>query len=146
MDPVEILVAEDNEDDVILIERAFKNAKMLNRLHVVKDGVEVIGFLRKEAGINPEGTSVGLILLDINMPRNNGFKVLNEIKADPSLTHIPVVILTTSDREEDVIEAFREGACSYVTKPVDFESFKSTIEGFDLYWTLVSRLPRSPIN
>jgi CheY-like chemotaxis protein len=138
--PVNILLAEDNDDDIVLARESFAQAKLTNELHVVKDGEEAMAYLRQE-GKYKDAVRPGLVLLDIKMPKMDGLEVLKEIKADPSLRHLPVVILTTSHREEDVVESYAGGACSYITKPVRFQEFVTVVQQFALYWTLVSRIP-----
>jgi CheY-like chemotaxis protein len=137
---VDILLVEDNDDDIVLVQECFAEAKFANPLHVVKDGEEAMAYLRRE-GEYKDATMPGLLLLDINMPKKNGFEVLSEIKSDPALRHLPVIMLTTSQREEDVVKSYSEGACSYVTKPVEFREFVRVIRHFALYWTLVARIP-----
>jgi CheY-like chemotaxis protein len=138
--PLEILLVEDNEDDILLEREALADAKLINIMSVVWDGVEAMAFLRRE-GQYQNAQVPGLILLDINMPRKNGFEVLNEIKADPALMHIPVVMLTTSDNEADIVKSYSKGACSYITKPMDFDKFREVVKQFALYWALVARVP-----
>ena len=138
--PVEILLVEDNEDDILLEQEAVADAKLVNLMYVVRDGEEAMAYLRRE-GKYQNAQLPGLILLDINMPRKNGFEVLNEMKADPALMHIPVVMLTTSDSEADVVKSYAKGACSFITKPMDFDKFREVIRQFALYWALVVRVP-----
>jgi len=137
---MEILLVEDNEDDILLEQEALADAKLVNLMYVVRDGDEAIAYLRRQ-GKYHDAKVPGLILLDINMPKKNGFEVLNEIKADPSLMHIPVVMLTTSDREADIVKSYAKGACSYITKPMDFDKFQEVVRQFALYWALVARIP-----
>ncbi len=137
---IEILLAEDNDDDVVLIEEAFVEAKIANCLHVVRDGQEAIWYLRQE-GEYKDVSRPGLLLLDINMPKKNGFEVLKEIKADTALRRIPVIMLTTSNRDEDIIKSYDEGACTYIRKPVDFDRLKDVVKQVALYWGLVATLP-----
>jgi len=137
---IEILLAEDNDDDVVMIREAFEDANLANIVHVVNDGEEALEYLRRTGryrGVRPPG----LVLLDINMPKKDGFEVLDEIKADPQLRHLPVIVLTTSHREEDVVRSYSGGAATYVTKPIDFREFQQVVRQFELYWTLVARLP-----
>ena len=138
--PLEILLVEDNEDDILLEQEALAEAKLVNLMSVVRDGEEAMAFLRRQ-GRYQNAQMPGLILLDINMPKKNGFEVLNEIKADPALIHIPVVMLTTSDNEADIVKSYANGACSYITKPMDFDKFRDVIKQFALYWALVARIP-----
>lgn len=137
---VELLLVEDNEDDVVLIEEAFVEAKMMNVIFKVRDGEEALAYLRQE-GQYKHMRRPGLVLLDINMPKKNGFEVLQAMKADPLLQSLPVVILTTSDREDDIVRSYADGACSYIRKPMTLQQFSQAVKDFELYWTMVSRLP-----
>ena len=138
--PMEILLVEDNEDDILLEQEALAEAKLVNLMSVVRDGEEAMAFLRRQ-GQYQDAQMPGLILLDINMPKKNGFEVLSELKADPALMHIPVVMLTTSDNELDIVKSYAKGACSYITKPMDFDKFRDVIKQFALYWALIARIP-----
>jgi len=140
MSSIDILVVEDNDDDIILIQEAFAEGKLINRISVVRDGEEALAFLRKE-GAHTGAPTPGMVLLDINMPKKNGFEVLADIKADPRLRAIPVIMLTVSDREEDIVRSFEQGACSYIRKPVTLTRFIAVVKEFQLYWSLVSRVP-----
>ncbi len=140
MKSIDILVAEDNEDDVVLIREAFAEGKLANRITIVRDGVEALAYLRGEGGYR-DAPLPGIVLLDINMPRKSGFEVLMEAKADLKLRAVPIVMLTVSEREEDIVRSFSEGACSYVRKPVTLNRFVAVIKEFELYWTLVSKVP-----
>jgi CheY-like chemotaxis protein len=142
-EPMEILLVEDNEDDILLEQEALADAKLVNLMYVVRDGDEAIAYLRRQ-GKYHNAQVPGLILLDINMPKKNGFEVLNEIKADTALMHIPVVMLTTSDSEADIVKSYAKGACSYITKPMDFDKFQEVVKQFALYWALVARIPARP--
>jgi CheY-like chemotaxis protein len=136
---IELLLAEDNEDDVLLVRESLEETDMARRLHVARDGQEALEYVRARSA---RGASRPLlVLLDINMPRMNGFEVLNEMKNAPDLKHIPVIMLTTSGREEDIIKSYRSGAASYITKPVNFEGFRQLVARFALYWTTVSQVP-----
>ena len=143
--PIEILLVDDNDDDVVLLEESFRDSKFLNLLQVVHDGEEAIAYLRRE-GEYRHAKTPGLVLLDINMPRMNGFEVLRKMKADPLLRTIPVVMLTTSTRDEDIARSYDSGACSFVSKPVNFEKLKEVIKQFTLYWTLVSVIPPARVS
>ncbi|HEY3966625.1 MAG TPA: response regulator [Planctomycetaceae bacterium] len=138
--PIEILLVDDNDDDVVLLTESFKDSRFLNLLQVVPDGVEALAYLRREGAYRAARTP-GLILLDINMPKMNGFEVLQVIKADPQLRMIPVIMLTTSTRDEDIARSYDGGACSFVAKPVNLEKLKEVVKQFALYWTLVSIVP-----
>jgi CheY-like chemotaxis protein len=139
-DPINILLAEDNEDDVLMIQEAFNEANLANIIHVVSDGEQALRYLRRQPPYE-NARAPGLVLLDINMPRKDGFEVLEEVKTDPRLRHLPVIMLTTSHREEDVVRSYSRGACSYVTKPIDFKQFQEVVRQFGLYWSIVARVP-----
>ena len=139
-DSINILLAEDNEDDVLMIQEAFNEANLTNIIDVVSDGEQALRYLRRQPPYE-SARLPGLVLLDINMPRRDGFEVLEEVKTDPRLRHLPVFMLTTSHREEDVVPSYSRGACSYVTKPIDFKQFQDVVKQFGLYWTLVARVP-----
>lgn len=139
-EPVELLLVEDNEDDIVLIEEAFTEAKLMNVVFKVRDGEEALSYLRQE-GQYKHVRRPGLVLLDINMPKKNGFEVLQAMKADPLLQTLPVVMLTTSDRDDDVVRSYTDGACSYIRKPMSLAQFVQVVKDFELYWTMVSRVP-----
>lgn len=138
--PIELLLVEDSEPDVRLTREALKEAKMWNNLWVVEDGVEAIEFLRR-SGRYADSPRPDLILLDLNLPRKDGRQVLLEIKADPSLRRIPVVVLTTSRDEADVLRAYDLHANCYITKPVDFNRFMEVVRSIEDFWLTVVRLP-----
>ncbi|HVS54586.1 MAG TPA: response regulator [Opitutaceae bacterium] len=138
--PIVILMAEDNATDIMLTKEALVHAKLLNTLHVVEDGIECLDFLHRR-GKHAKAPVPDLILLDLNMPRKNGQEVLAEIKADPKLKHIPVVILTTSKTEEDVVKAYGLHANCYVIKPVDFDVFAEVVRSIQQFWFSVVTLP-----
>ena len=139
-EPVEILLVEDNEDDIVLIHEAFAEAKLVNILNTVRDGEEALAYLRHE-GRYKFARRPALILLDINMPKKNGFEVVEAMKADPRLQSIPIIMLTMSDREDDILRAYAGGACSYICKPVDLDQFCAIIKQFELYWGAISQIP-----
>ena len=139
-DVIEVLLVEDDPRDVRLLVRELQQEPVNLRVHVVRDGEEAIAYLRRQ-GKYKNAPMPGLILLDINMPKKNGFEVLYEIKADPSLMHIPVIMLTTSDSEADIVKSYAKGACSFITKPMDFDKFRDVVRQFALYWALVARIP-----
>ena len=140
LEPLDLLLAEDNEDDIVLIRETMHERKMINIMHVVRDGEEVMAYLRRQ-GKYADVKRPGLVLMDINMPKKNGLEALEEIKRDPELRMLPVVMLTVSDREEDIVRAYSAGACSYVRKPVIFADFQRVVDQFSLYWALVSKVP-----
>jgi two-component system response regulator len=136
----EILLVEDSPSDVLMTRAALENAKLLNNLHVVEDGAEAMAFLRQE-GVYATMPRPHMILLDLNLPKKTGHEVLAEIKADPLLKLIPVVVLTTSNAEVDVLRAYGLHANSYVTKPVEFENFAGVIRSIEKFWFSVVTLP-----
>lgn len=138
--PITILMAEDNPTDVMLTKEALAHAKVLNSLHVVDDGIDALDFLYRR-GKYVKAPHPDLILLDLNMPRKNGQEVLAEIKSDDKLKHIPVVILTTSKAEEDVVKAYGLYANCYVIKPVDFDVFAEVVRSIQQFWFSVVTLP-----
>ena len=138
--PIEILLVEDSPTDVLMTVEAFKYAKVLNNLHVVENGVDALAFLRRQ-GAHAGAPRPDLILLDLNLPRKDGREVLADIKADPELKIIPVVVLTTSKAEEDVVKAYGLHANCYVTKPVDFASFAEVVRSIEQFWFTVVTLP-----
>jgi CheY-like chemotaxis protein len=139
-DPIDVLLVEDDAGDVVLIREAFEHNKVHNKLEVVSDGVEAIEFLRRE-GTHAGAPRPDLILLDLNLPRKDGREVLAEIKEDPDLRSIPVVVLTTSKAEEDVLRSYHLHANAYVTKPVDFDRFIEVVRQIDEFFVSVVKLP-----
>jgi CheY-like chemotaxis protein len=140
-DLIEVLLVEDDPGDVVLIQEAFADNKVGNRLSVVGDGVEAMAFLRRE-GRFADAPRPDLVLLDLNLPRKNGREVLAEIKADPELSIIPVIVLTTSEAEEDIVRSYSLHANAYITKPVDFERFAGVVHQIDEFFVGVVKLPR----
>ena len=138
--PIEILLVEDNPGDVRLTKEALKEGKVYSNLHTVKDGVEAMEFLRRQ-GKYKDAPRPDIILLDLNLPRKDGREVLAEIKEDPDLRRIPVVVLTTSKAEEDIVRTYDLGAESYVTKPVTFDSLVDVVRTLGRYWLEIVELP-----
>ena len=138
--PVEILLVEDNPADVRLTQEALKEGKVYNNLHWAKDGVEALEFLRRQ-GKHAKAPRPDIILLDLNLPKKDGREVLQEIKSDEHLRRIPVVVLTTSKAEEDVLKSYNLHANCYVTKPVDLEQFIVVVKSIDMFWLTVVTLP-----
>lgn len=138
--PVEILLVEDNEDDVVIIQEAFAESRLVNVINTVSDGEEALAYLWRE-GKYKVACIPDIVLLDINMPKKNGFEVMQAMKADPRLRTLPVIMLTMSDRDEDVIRSYANGACSYIRKPVELDQFHTVIKQFELYWTTISIIP-----
>lgn len=141
--PIDILLVEDNPGDVRLTQEAFKEAKLRNALHVCTDGEQALAYLRGE-GEHAGAKRPDLILLDLNLPKVDGREVLQAIKADPSLRRIPVVVLTTSSADEDVLRVYELAGNCYITKPVDFENFINVIRSIEDFWLTVVRLPGQP--
>ena len=139
---IEVLLVEDDIGDVVMTREALAEGKVLNRLHVVGDGVEALEFLRRQ-GSHVDAPRPDLILLDLNLPRRDGRQVLAEVKGDPDLRRIPVVVLTTSEAEEDILRSYDLHANAYVTKPVDFDRFVAVIHQIDDFFISVVRLPES---
>ena len=140
---VNILLVEDNPDDVKITERALKKGKVLNNLYVARDGQEALDFIyNKGEYTDPQkAPKPGLILLDINLPKVNGIDVLKKVKSDEKLRRIPVIMLTVSKRDEDIIRSYDLGVNSYIIKPVEFDKFVETIKNIELYWLLTNISP-----
>lgn len=141
--PMTILLAEDDQDDYLLTVNALKEARLANDLHLVKDGEELMEYLQKRDKYENQGSCPrpGLIILDLNMPCKNGHETLREIKADPALRSIPVIILTTSKSEEDILSSYDLGANSYIRKPAKFDDFVEIIKAIGIYWFKIVELP-----
>jgi chemotaxis family two-component system response regulator Rcp1 len=135
--PIEILLVEDNPADVRLTVEALKEARVRNRLHVARDGVEAMAMLRSDSTPRPD-----LILLDLNLPRKDGREVLQEVKQDEALRHIPVVILTTSQADQDIIQCYRLLANAFITKPVEIDQFFQVVRSIEQFWLEVVKLAR----
>ena len=140
MKPIEILLVEDNPGDARLTREALSQSKVRNNLHRASDGEEAIAFLRREGAFASVPTP-DLILLDLNLPRRDGREVLEDIKNDPSLKHIPVVILTSSQAEEDIIRSYQLHANCFITKPVDLEQLTKVVQGIEQFWFTLVKLP-----
>jgi CheY-like chemotaxis protein len=140
MKPIDILLVEDNPGDARLTREALAVSKVKNTLHHVRDGEEAIAFLRRE-GAHAHAPQPDMILLDLNLPRRDGREVLEDIKRDPRLVHIPVVILTSSQAEEDILRSYRLHANCFITKPVDLEQLTKVVHGIEQFWFTLVRLP-----
>ena len=138
--PIEVLLVEDDPGDVLMTQEAFHDYKVSNNLTVITNGEDALAYLRKQ-GEYADATTPDLVLLDLNLPRRDGREVLREVKADPALRRIPVVVLTTSGAEEDVLASYDLHANAYVRKPVDFEQFVSAVRAIDDFFITVVRLP-----
>jgi chemotaxis family two-component system response regulator Rcp1 len=143
--PVVILLAEDNPGDVRLIREVLKEGKITNEVRVVRDGVEALEYLRRQ-GTHHDAPRPGLLLLDLSMPRKDGREVLAEIKQDPALHRIPVVVMTSSPAEEDIAKAYDNHANCYIRKPLDFEQFTNVVRKVEHFWLAVVELPREAGN
>jgi len=139
--PIEILLVEDNPGDVRLTMELLRESKIRNRVSVVNDGIGAMAYLRKEAEFSG-APRPDLILLDLNMPRKDGREVLAEIKQDPDLKRIPVVVLTTSSAEEDIVRSYNHHANAYITKPVDLDQFAKVVRSIEEFWFTIVKLPR----
>jgi CheY-like chemotaxis protein len=141
--PVSILLAEDDADDRLMVKEAFQESHVANDLHFVGDGVELLEYLHHQDKFSDRFRFPvpDLILLDLNMPLKDGREALQEIKADPALRRIPVVVMTTSKSEEDILRSYDIGAASYITKPVTFEALVKIIKGLGEYWVQIVKLP-----
>ena len=137
MKMIDILLVEDNPDHVILTKRVLEDNRVSNKVYVCRDGAEALDFVYRRAKYS-DAPRPGLILLDVKLPRVDGFEVLKKLKSDPTLKSIPIVMLTTSARDEEIARGYDEGVNSYVTKPVKFDEFTEKIKNIDLYWGLVS--------
>jgi CheY-like chemotaxis protein len=140
LDVVDVLLIEDDPGDVLMTKEAFEHYRIRNELHVVGDGEQAIRFLRKD-GDYADAPRPGLILLDLNLPRRNGHEVLAELKSDPDLLTIPVVVLTTSQAEEDILRSYSLHANAYISKPVDFERFIDVVRQIDDFFLTLVKLP-----
>ena len=138
--PIEILLIEDNPGDVRLTKEALRDSKVINTLSVVSDGVQALEFLRRE-GRYADAVRPDVILLDLNLPRKDGREVLEEIKADPDLKRIPVVVITSSSSEEDVLRSYNLHANCYISKPVDLEQFIAVVRSIEDFWMGIVKLP-----
>ena len=138
--PIEILLVEDNPGDVRLLMETFREGKIRNRISLVEDGVEALAFLHKE-GEHGSAPRPDLILLDLSLPRKNGQEVLAEVKQDADLKRIPVVVITSSQAEKDILQAYNNYANCYLTKPVDLEQFMGVVRSVEEFWFSVVKLP-----
>ena len=139
-EPIEVLLVEDSPGDVRLTREAFKDAKVHINMHVSSDGMQAMAFLKRE-GEHANAPRPDMILLDLNLPKKDGREVLEEIKESPTLKSIPVVILTTSASEEDILRSYRLHANCYITKPVDLDGFLKVVKSIDAFWLSVVKLP-----
>jgi len=139
-EPIEILLVEDNEDDAGLTMGALRDGRVRNRINHVENGVEAMAFLRRE-GKYASAPRPDLILLDLNMPRKNGREVLEEVKGDPALRCIPVVVMTSSDDEKDILGSYQRHVNCYITKPLDLDQFVAVVKSIESFWFTIVKLP-----
>lgn len=137
-----VLLVEDERADAELVRMAFEEGRLLVDLHHVEDGVEALEFLRRSSDRFAAAPRPDIVLLDLNMPRMNGREFLAEVKGDPTLCSVPVVVLTTSDVERDVVQSYQLGAAGYVIKPVDIDQFVQVVRGIEQYWVTIVNLPK----
>lgn len=143
LNPIDILLVEDNEADVEITLRAFEMAKPANRLHVVNNGEEALDYIfRQGAYKETKIQNPDVVLLDIIMPKLDGFETLKRIKQNEQVNHIPIIMLTSSKNEEDILKSYSYGAASYIPKPVNYDDFVTAVQGFNFYWQGVSRFPK----
>ena len=142
---VPVLLVEDDEDDICLTQRAFDRGRIMNRLYIVRDGEEAMEYLQHTGRYEnaDDAPRPGIILLDLNMPRMNGHEVLRRIKSDKNLQSIPVIVLTTSESQRDVLEAYEHRANTYITKPVEFDKFLDAVITMGKYWLCIATVPAS---
>lgn len=144
MKSIHILLVEDNEGDILLTQEAFEDAKILNYLSIARDGQEAIHFLEK-IGPYSDALTPDLVLLDVNLPKKNGHEVLKYIKGNARLKHIPVIMLTTSASERDIVESYENYANCYITKPVEVEDFLNVISSIEHFWIKIVQLPKKAV-
>ena len=140
-EPIEILLVEDNEPDLDLTMEALQSGKLRNRIHVARDGIEALEFLRRQ-GKHASAPRPHLVLLDLNMPRMDGREVLEEVAKDDKLRQLPIIVLTSSEADKDVLASYKLGCNSYIVKPVDFEGFCRVIQSMTGYWFTLVVLPQ----
>ena len=138
--PIQILLVEDSPGDVRLTQEVLRNARIANDLHVVGDGEEAMAFLRRE-GEHADRPRPDLVLLDLNLPRKDGREVLSEINADEELKSVPVIVLTTSEAEQDILRSYHLAANAYITKPIDLNEFIAVVRSIETFWLSIVRLP-----
>jgi len=143
MNPIELLLVEDNPGDVRLMKEAFREGKVFCRINVVEDGVEAMRYLRREGKYREVGRP-DIIMLDLNLPKKDGREVLEEIKFDENLKRIPVMVLTTSSDEQDILRSYNLHANCYITKPVELEKFIHLVKSIESFWLTLVKLPEEP--
>jgi two-component system, chemotaxis family, response regulator Rcp1 len=141
MQPINFFLVEDNEGDIMLINEALLEAKILNKMEIARDGAQAIKLLEEKAQLGPDALP-DIILLDINLPKKNGHEVLDSLKNNPDLKHIPIIVLTTSSSEMDIFKAYDMHANCYIIKPVEVENFLQVINKIEDFWLTVVKLPK----
>jgi len=141
MQQIHILLVDDNEGDILLTREALEEARIINKISIAYDGIEAIDLLKKSVRV--AGTMPDLILLDINLPKMNGTEVLSIIKTDPDLRRIPVIMLTTSSSEKDILSSYNNYANCYITKPVDLDRFMDVVRTIEDFWISIVKLPKT---
>ena|SRR3984957_10603971 len=141
MQQIHILLVDDNEGDILLTREALEEARIINKISIAYDGIQAIGLLKKSPRV--AGTMPDLILLDINLPKMNGTEVLSIIKNDPDLRRIPVIMLTTSSSEKDILASYDNYANCYITKPVDLDRFMDVVRTIEDFWISIVKLPKT---
>lgn len=140
---VDILLVEDNEADIVLMREAIKDAQVTNKFHVVRDGEAAVKFLHRDPEVNPDAIVPGLVLLDLYLPKLNGMEVLKATKEDEALRNIPIVMMTSSREESDMVQAYNLRANAYVVKPVDFDQLLNVAKTIENFWLSTAQLPRT---
>ncbi len=146
--PITILMAEDDNDDQMLVRESFEECRLLNELHFVEDGQQLLDYLKGRPPYDDRQKTPfpDIVLLDLNMPRKDGREALREIKKDPEINHLPVIVLTTSQAEEDIIQTYKFGVAGFITKPVTFEGLVDAVKALANYWFQIVKLPDKPVN
>ncbi|MFH1752913.1 MAG: response regulator [Candidatus Omnitrophota bacterium] len=141
--PLNLLLVEDNETDIKIAQRAFAKSELKTNVYIAHDGEEALQFIRNEGKYKDKKLypRPGIILLDIKMPKKDGFQVLKELKSDPQYDFIPVIMLTSSKDEEDIVKSYRSGAASFIQKPISYDNFIKVVDNFNYYWHIINRLP-----
>lgn len=145
MEPIHILLVEDNEGDIFLTTEALQESKIINRLSIVRDGWEAMQFLEKR-GVYAQEKRPDLILLDVNLPKMNGHEVLMAVKSNESIKHIPIIMLTTSSSEKDIYQSYKNFVNCYITKPIDAGDFLKVVSSIENFWISIVTLPKVPAN
>lgn len=146
--PITILMAEDDKDDQMLVRESFEECRLLNKLHFVEDGQQLLDYLKGRPPYDDRQKAPfpDIVLLDLNMPRKDGREALREIKQDPEINHLPVIVLTTSQAEEDILHTYKFGVAGFITKPVTFNGLVDVVKALANYWFQIVKLPDKPVS